>query len=135
MGNLFSNVENVEEEIHEFSEIEDAERFTKEVLEISEEVIERVIIDVVEEIAVTEIENKIHGCKLECIKESVPHNSSPTHYSNLKYQLDEMPVESNELKSYKSSPLTKYYNLYEEKPKSMTVSKYVSYNNSFNFYC
>ena len=47
-----------------------------------------------------------------------PENPSPSHYSNLKYQLAVMPLKCNESQTYNSSSLTKYYNLYDESEKT-----------------
>ena len=116
MGNLFSYAENVEEEIKVINEIEKVEKFAEqckdEIVKLSEEITERVIIDVVEEIAVSEIEHKFSST-LTPIQEN-PENSDPTHYSNLKYQLAQMPLQSNKLQQYESSDLTKFYNLYDD---------------------
>jgi len=94
MGNILSYIENVEEDEE-----------VCEVVEVVEEDAERVILTVIEDVAISEI-NKIPS-RLEVIKEC---NLSPTHFSNLKCQLNNMP-EKVKLKQYKSSELTKYYNL------------------------
>jgi len=109
MGNIFSNAEKSLQEVHD---VQVTEEVLNEIEEISEIMVKDVIEVVVEEIAVTEIESKLKTPHLEKNQENKPYHPSPTHYSNLKRNVDLVIIkEYKSLTQYEQSELTTYKEL------------------------
>lgn len=116
MGNILSTVDN---NIVEANEINTMENEAKEVGKVIKEIAERVTIDVIEEVAIQEIDKKLlttpKTTKLEKIIEDKPYNPDPTHYSNLKRENLNVPsIKVNPITTYPSSQLTSYKKLQKQ---------------------
>ena len=91
MGSIFSYLqteEEIKEDIHVIQEVEKVEEVVKELGQVTEQIVKTIIIEVVEDLAIQEIEGKIHP------QLQPDDNPSPNLHSE---NIEKIPIEKKEL--------------------------------------